>query len=229
MSARKNVKKGYTQKAYSTRRLAQMGAVQAFRQQVRGHNLAFPRMMGSMEKKNIDASLGFPAFTVGTGVLTLLNASQAGALPTNRVGRRIKMTSVLLRGQVTMAPTSTGGTPIRIIVFYDKQTNKLAPGVTDLLDANDISAKGNLGNSHRFRVLKEIVIPCVGTAGPQSAYINEYFKLAGLETEYIDGTGSGDITDITSGSLYACVFTHTSIGTATLQSDLQTRVRFVDA
>lgn len=188
----------------------------------------YARRMTSMEKKNLDSSLNFPAFATLTGSLTLLNASVAGGLPTNRVGRRINLASVLIRGAVQLAPTSTGSSPVRIIIFFDKQTNKAAPAATDLLDVDTISGKQLLANSHRFRVLRDIIVPCVGTAGPQSFYINEYIKFT-KQTEYIDGAGAGTVADITTGGLFALVYTSGGIGVAALQSGLNARVRFTDA
>lgn len=223
----KNVKGGRHQKIYNTRVASQLGGIRAFRTAVRGHNATFPRMMSSSEKKNIDSAPTIPAAATPTGVLTLLNGCIAGALPTNRVGRRITMTSFTLKANFRLASTSTGTCPVRVLIFYDKQSNKLAPGITDVLAANRVDALMNLSNSNRFSIVADEFIPCLGTGGPQSAYMSFYRKL-GLPAEYIDGTGSGDITDITSGSLYALIFANNSIATTAITGDISARVRYSD-
>lgn len=229
MSSRKNVKGGFPQKAYNSRLARGSSQIQAFRQQVRSHNATFPRRLTSFEKKNIDQTVSFPTFATATSARTTLNASQAGALPTNRVGRRIKMTSLLIRGNIQMAATSTGSTPVRVLVVYDKQTNKAAPAANEVLNADTIANTQLLANSHRFQVIMDEIVQCVGASGPQSCYINRYVKLNGLETEYIDGTGAGTSADITSGGLFCFVWTSAGIGVAALTNELVSRVRFVDA
>lgn len=190
----------------------------------------YARRMTRTEKKNIDQNVTLSGFGSATGSLTLLNACTAGGLPTNRVGRRIIMTSVMLRGRFQMAPTSTGTCSIRVIIFYDKQTNKSNPIATDLLVSDTIEALNLLANSHRFKILRDIIIPCVGTAGPQSAYLNEYIKIPRgcHEVEYVDGAGAGTVADITSGGLFALVYSDNLIGTASLSQNLNCRVRFTD-
>lgn len=187
----------------------------------------YARRMSSMEKKNIDIVPTIPAVGTTTSVITCLNPCQAGGLPTNRVGRRITMTSLLFRGRFQTAPTTTGNCPIRIIIFYDKQTNKAAPVAGDVLAADSIEQVALLANSHRFRVLRDIVIPCVGTAGPQSAYVNEYIKM-NKQVEYIDGAGAGTVADITSGGLFCMIFANDLTAVAALSQAIQCRVRFTD-
>lgn len=187
----------------------------------------------SSEKKNIDTTLNVaggqvPAFGVATGIVTCLNACTAAATPTSRVGRRICMTSVYIRGQGSLAPTSTGSESVRVIVVYDKQCNKALPGAADILVADNIQSQMLLANSHRFRVVRDILVPCVGTAGPQSFYIDEFVKLNNLETEYIDNVGAGTFADITSGGLFALIYANQGIGTASATCNLNARVRFTD-
>lgn len=188
-----------------------------------------PSYRPSLEKKNIDTTpLTTPAFATSTGSLNLINGCVANFLPTSRIGRRIHMTSVLLRGQINLSPTTTGTGPIRIMVVYDKQANKLAPAVTDIIGPDSASGVQVLANSRRFRVIRDLCVPCLGTAGPQCYYVNEYVKLK-LETEYIDGAGAGTVADITSGALYCIVWFNAAFLVASLQTALTARVRFTDA
>lgn len=195
----------------------------------RAQQLAFSRA----EKKNIDTAFTVnggqvPAFGVTTGIVTLLNGCTAAATPTSRVGRRISMHSLAIRGHVFMGATSTGSQAVRVIIFYDKQTNKTAPAATDVLSGDSVQGQMLLANSHRFRVLRDIVVPCTGTAGPQSQYIDVYLKLKGLEAEFIDGAGAGTVADVTSGGLFALVYANQNVGTASAQTNINMRLRFTD-
>lgn len=212
----------------SKRSSAASSRLSAARASVRMHNRNFvPQMQSVAEKKNIDTAVAIAAFGTSAGALTLLNGCTAAATPTSRVGRRIRMSSVLIRGYVQMAPTSTGATPFRLLVVYDKQTNKLAPAVSDILSVDAFSYPMLLANSRRFKIVLDKQFPFFGTAGPQGIEINEYVKLA-LETEFIDGAGAGTVADITSGGLFAITFTSAGIGVATLTNNIQARVRFTD-
>lgn len=189
-------------------------------------------LKSTAEKKNIDSTVTFAGLNVATGTVTVLNACTAGGLPTNRVGRRICMKSVLIKGFFSMQPTSTQSCPIRMIIVYDKQTNKAAPAAADILAADAIQNPNLLANSHRFQVIRDIIIPCIGTAGPQSVYVNEYAKI-NLETEFIDGAGAGTVADITSGGLFALAYANGTtaaggIGVAVIANNITTRVRFTD-
>lgn len=182
--------------------------------------------MTSAEKKNIDTAVGFPGIATG-GVLTCINPSQALPLPTARIGRRVTQTSIFLRGDVSLAATSTGSCAVRILVVYDKQPNKALPNITDILVTDTIGSVNALANSHRFKVLRDVLIPCLGTAGPQAGYVNEYIK-CNLETEFIDGTGAGTIADITSGALLTLVYANNNIVTQQINHNITARVRFAD-
>lgn len=180
------------------------------------------------ELKNIDTTdLNFPAFGATTGQLTLLNGCIQGSAATNRIGRRIRMVSVYLRGRILMAGTSTGSSPIRIIIFYDRQTNGAAPTATDLLTSDAISSFNNLNNNRRFQVVADITRSCIGTAGPQALYFSN-FKKIDLSTEFNTGN-AGTVADITTGSLYALCYASPGIGVASLITNLNVRVRFSDA
>lgn len=193
----------------------------------------YARRMGPAEKKNIDqlnVSLGPTAVGTTTGVVTLLNGCVTGGQPINRIGRRICMTSVLIRGRLNLAATSAGNCQARIVVFYDKQTNKAAPVATDVLANDLIESPMTLANTHRFRVLRDIVVPCLGTAGPQCHYVDEYIKLPPgcRDAEFIDGAGAGTVADITSGGLFTLVYLQNFITVAAVSQAFDTRVRFTD-
>lgn len=185
-----------------------------------------PATMG--ELKNIDTTLGVPAVGVTTGVLTLLNGTTQGTTATTRLGRRITVKSIYIRGNLTLNPTSTGFSEFRLLIVYDKQANATAPVATDILVADTINNVNNLSNSRRFVTLMDYAPEHgIGTAGPQMHQISLY-KKCNLVTEFNAGS-AGTIGDIQSGSIYALMYFNGRITVAAANANINVRVRFSDA
>lgn len=179
------------------------------------------------EKKNIDNN--FAATVVAaqaTAVVLTLNASTRGTNPTQYVGRSIRMKSLLIRWNGSMAPTSAGASGLRLVVVYDKQANAAIPATTDVFVVDQMSSPMNLANNRRFKIVMDEEIDCIGTGGPQAWNIKRYVKL-NLNTEY-NQTNGGTIADITSGSLIAYFYQAGTIITAAPTNSFYSRIRFVD-
>lgn len=183
--------------------------------------------MSPGELKNADNTITFPAAGSAAGTATLVNGLANGTTAITRIGRRVTMKSVYIRGQVQLAATSTGATPIRLMVVYDRQPNGAAMTATDILLTDAIASPNNLSNSRRFQTIIDHVVPVIGTAGPQGYYYELYKKLD-LATEYNNGS-AGTVADISTGSLVAWVWTTNQIGVASLLSNVICRVRYADA
>lgn len=149
----------------------------------------------------------------------LLNACVNGAELYQRVGRKIYMKSIHIRGFLQCISTS-GQDMARIIVFYDAQPNAAAPTIAALLqDSNAAAATTflseiNLNNRQRFKILRDhqVLLPSstlTGAVQTNTSYpetdgklqIDFFIKLKGLEAVY-NATNGGTIADITSGSIY---------------------------
>lgn len=179
------------------------------------------------ELKNIDG-LSTTAYAAGatTGLLTLLNGVDDGTTPITRIGRRITMKSLFYRAHVQMAPTTIGGAALRVLIVYDKQTNAVAPAITDIVQIDAINSQMNLANSKRFVVISDEIIPCIGTAGPQSSLTSKYVKL-NIDTEFND-VSSALVNSITTGAVYMVQWQGGGLGTAAPSNSLYWRVRFAD-
>lgn len=128
------------------------------------------------EVKSVDLS-GTPSFTQA-GTVTLLTVPVEGASFYNRIGRRIRMKSIQIKGAITpglgnaAADTATLG---RVMVLYDRQPNGALPSVADII--TDYTSAGatstttrsglNMNNRDRFVVLMDqfVVLPAVGISG----------------------------------------------------------------
>lgn len=175
------------------------------------------------ELKAFDVAQTVQTFNTA-GTFQLLNCPVNGPEIYQRVGRKIYMKSVHIRGFIYFSATTIQDL-CRIIVFYDAQPNAAAANLAALLQDSNAGAATtglseiNLANRARFKILRDFQLQtpsCSFAAGvitnvaaqdqkPQSLSIDMFIKLKGLETEF-NGTNGGTIADITSGSLYvACI------------------------
>lgn len=181
------------------------------------------------EKKEIVAALPTAAGVVNSTTFsagTLLNHTAQGTGATNRLGRKIALHSILVRYSLSLAPTSVGGSPCRILIVFDKQSNGVAPAITDILLSNDFHSPMNLNNTDRFIIIFDEMTEPVAVSGNYSVSKNLYRKL-GLEVQYKD-TSNNDITDFASGSIYAFVAQNSAVTTAAGAIASLTRIRFSD-
>ena len=186
------------------------------------------------EKKNIDV-LDTTAIVAGTTTssLFLLNGVDDGALPTNRIGRRITMTSLEIRWLGSFAATTAGSSPLRLVVVYDRQSNAVAPLATDVFQIDQISSMMNLSNGRRFKVIIDELVENVSSAGP-SGWNRKLWRdftakgtKPGLEVTF-NTASTATISSIQTGSLYAFVWQNGNLITAAPTQALYSRVRFVD-
>jgi len=156
--------------------------------------------------------------------VVLLNAIQNGAGFYNRVGSRVEMKNLHIRGVVGLSATATTGN-LRLIIVYDRQPTGALPTIATLLQsrdqtgasANGSSAEINLENRDRWQIVRDMqwYAPAgTYTAGvvTNQAYpgvsshtwdVNEFIKLKGLGVHFNSTANPVDITNIATGALYA--------------------------
>lgn len=182
------------------------------------------------EKKEIVTALPNAGGVVGSVTFsagTLLNHTAQGAGSLNRIGRKITMRSLYVRYSCSLAPTSLGGSPLRILIVYDKQSNAIAPAITDILVANDFNAVNNLNNSDRFiTIADELTKPL--SVGNNTSVAGTIYRKLGLDVIFKD-TSANDITDITTGSVYAFIAQTSAVTVVTPAVLSFCRIRFTDA
>lgn len=156
----------------------------------------------------------------------LLNGVVQGTTAETRLGRKIRMRSLDFRWSAFLGPTSTGGSPVRILIFYDKQANAALPLIASLMQANDFHAPMNLANSDRFTILRSVITEPISQNNNFSVSGHEYVVMD-LETIYNDVNG-GLITDIVTGSVFVVVSHNGQILTANGGFTFISRIRFDD-
>jgi len=172
-----------------------------------------------------------------------------GAAAFNRIGQKITLKSLRIRGSVTNAADALHGMG-RIIVVYDKQANAALPTWTEVIGA--VTSAGvasntafdglNMANRDRFIILADemLVLPGMQNAAgvitnitdfgtdknPSMYNFDRFIRLRDMECHF-NNTNGGTFADIQSGSL--SIFTCTSSTTNAFTFTFSARVRFSDA
>lgn len=181
------------------------------------------------------ASAGYAEDT--TGSVTLLNLVAQGTAVTQRVGKKIRMKGLQIRGYNANGSTSIFNDTAWLIV-YDKRPTGALPAVTDILVTANSQAMNNDANAGRFAILKRqdrvllgngSVTGAVANALTDSFAISEdcYLDLGKREVVY-KAAGTGAIGDIEQGALYLVTVGSTAAGTAAAALQVTFRMRFWD-
>lgn len=177
-----------------------------------------------VEYKCVDITMNNAPVTQGATAPTstrfmLLNGLAPGSGINNRIGRRILMKSLYVRGTV-YGPNGSKTPPfnVRMMCILDKQANGSQAQITDILRefdkagtaVTDYSTPINISNAARFSVLLDKTFTGqnystdIGS-GTQNFSVGtkpiRIYKKMNLFTQYNEGSSAG-IGDITSGALY---------------------------
>jgi len=215
------------------------------------------RPMRVGEKKGVDTALVLTpiiATTNTNGSCFVLNLIPPGTGSWNRVGRKVYLQSVRIKGSVVVSYSPAATTSnisaalIRMVLVWDKQpsggaipTFDTVFGTTDQagLEATTVLSPPKYDNMDRFKVLKDCVIDAginaVVTGGTQNFILNEepideYVKLGGRECVYSGQSATQTIADISTGALY--VYFRSTVNSSTtvpeVTSTTYARVRYSD-
>lgn len=232
-------RKSVTTKVYPTtksrvNKYTTKGAIQAYKKRTvsRPNVMLMAVQRRGSEIKAIDiANAQYNFLAAGTPpTLTLLNGIQTGAGFFNRIGARVELKSLKIRGQIFNLLTSVISM-LRMIVIYDKQPNGAAPAITEIFQSRDqtgaaatsANSEINLDQRERFVIVrdKEIYAPPVTntagvlTNGPSFPgdessgpyVINEFIPLKGMLSHYKTSSSPTTIADINTGALYVTFIT----------------------
>lgn len=214
---------------------------------------------GVAEKKGIDTALTIASVIATTntnGDCFVLNCIQPGSGSWNRIGRKVNLTSIRLRGELLHQYTDTAtfgvitGNAVRMVVVWDKQPSGAAIPAFDVVfgQTSQLGTEATLykdalrfDNMDRFTVLRDTVIDMKpplfnGAAGTQDFTFpmysfDEYIKLGGRETLFSGQSNPCTISDISTGALYVYFRAQANSGTSNqilVSANSHARLRYVD-
>jgi len=158
---------------------------------------------------------------------TLLNGIATGTDASTRIGRRVTIKSLLIRWSIRLSASTTGGSPVRILVVYDRQTNAAGAAITDVLKADEFHEPNNLSNRDRFITIFDHITEAVSVENVYSVS-GVLYKSLNLEQNFNAGTDAS-IGSISSGSILLYVAgVPSAFGGANLACQYASRVRYTD-
>jgi len=162
--------------------------------------------------------------------LILLNGIQTGTAFYNRIGSRVEMKNLQIKGNVEAGANNNDGALLRFLIIYDRQPTGALPTVADILQdrsqAGTSNTTGsssiNLDNRDRFSIIRDMCFesPVTTITGGTASFttsmsgnsrdlaINEFIKLKGLGTHFKSTANPATISDIATGALYAMFVTN---------------------
>lgn len=192
-------------------------------------SLAFQRnTVGlSTEKKNSDlsGSISVPISSnwVAPAASNTINLIAQGTADNQRIGRKITMTSFQMRW--SFGPLTTGGSPLRVLVVYDKQSNSALPATIEVLEQDDFHSPMSLGHADRYVILQSFITEPI-SLGNNLIVAGECYKKMGLDTMY--GGTTAAITSVNTGSVFIMVCQQGGILTGTPLFKYYARIRYLD-
>lgn len=167
-----------------------------------------------------------------TGTITLLNTVAQGASTSQRIGKKIALQSIQIRGNIESDAAAVFNDVANLIV-YDKRPTGALPAITAILNTATSSSFNNDINSGRFRIVRRWDEYLVGgTTLATTPYteksgigFDHFVSLKGMKTVY-KALGTGAIDDIEEGALYFVTVGNTAAGTADAQTGCGFRLRY---
>jgi len=169
-----------------------------------------------------------------TGTVTLLNGVATGTDFTDRIGRKIIMKSLYIRGVCKPEDDNIANTLARVLIVYDMQSNGAAPVVTDVLKSATSASQLNMNNRDRFKVLMDKqyavgkVLDTATQAFAGSPTIHQLKKYKRLNLEVLFNGTTNVIGSIATGSVYMITIGNQAAGLGA-EFLVSTRIRFIDA
>lgn len=145
----------------------------------------------------------------------------------NRIGRKVVWSKLLLRYHWRLGATSTGGSPCRVLIVYDKQTNAATPLIAEVLSVDGYNGYNNLNSRDRFVTLMDFMTAPISAQGEACVTGIESRKI-NLETIFNSGT-AGTVADINTGGIFMWISQTGGIATAAPEFQCRTRLRYLDA
>lgn len=177
------------------------------------------------ELKAVDTTISQVADT--TGAVTLLNGIARGDDINQRVGRRVRLASLQASIVNYVTPTTGIDQTHRCLIVYDKQSNGVAPAITDVLVSASTVAMPNLDNRQRFVILYDKLMHLNASAEPGSMVAFKISKRLPYGVQFNSGD-AGTVADIQTGGLFFITIGSVAAGGTAGTFSGRIRVRYTD-
>lgn len=184
------------------------------------------------KKKNahfVDLALANYALDT-TGSITLVPTIAQGASQSQRLGKKVLLKSVQIRGHATANSATTVADGAALLV-YDRDPTNTLPNITDILNTVHSASFNNDTNSDRFKIVRRWDFPFCGntttpSTGKEIHSFDEYVDLRNLPMQF-GNVGTGAMGDIKLGALYFVTCGTQAVGTTAANINCGFRTRFI--
>ena len=165
------------------------------------------------------------------GEVYQLNVVPQGAGTSERVGKKIMMKSLQLKG-FSYNFSNAAYNVASLMIIYDSRPTGTLPVMTDILTSSKSTAMSNDNNTKRFKILKRLQFVMNGPATAAGATANsavcvdEYLRL-NLPVVFKD-YGTGAIGDVEEGALYLVTCGEFDDLDVAAYLDVSSRLRYID-
>ncbi len=181
------------------------------------------------ELKSVTAAQASFEMSSDVPKITLLNGMQQGVTGSSRIGRRVQMKEIELRGQIT-ADASSIDTVVRVVVVYDADVQATTIEYVDLFDdAQAFLAQRKTIYMSRFRVLFDQTYHMRAQNAANTASLPiAWKKRINLPIAFNDSSG-GTVGDIESGVVYLISWGSALAAVVNPKSEFSSRISYTDA
>lgn len=165
-----------------------------------------------------------------TGSISLINTVAQGAGVSQRIGKKWRMLSCEVKGEMSSNSATLHSTNLYAVV-YDKRPTGALPAITDIYDSVSPASHQKDDNKGRFVIVKEWRNSLIGsTASPTNMTFRTLGANFSLGNKLVvnKSAGTGAIGDIEQGALYFLSMGNNAPGTGAATVTLKIRVRFAD-
>lgn len=182
-----------------------------------------------------------------TDVINLNENITTGTGPSQRVGRKITIKSIHVRGSFQGEPEAVNDTLLRVMLVLDKQCNGVGvesdpvnhPPRLEVLQQDSILGFMDLSNIDRFQIIqdefikispKNLIVAENGTPFQGSTPVEffNWYKKCNIPIEYSSTTGA--INEIKSNNIFLMIMgEYGSDAAQAMEYNIRTRIRFSDS
>lgn len=182
----------------------------------------------NVEYKYIDSSDSDTTPT--TAVTYHINQISQGDGPTNRDGAQVKMKKLVIRGGLSLHPSSPLPTKVRVILWRNVSNNSSSStGVANVLDSSDVNSLRNLNETERIKVLSDKVYSLdQDTKSKIQFKIVRGFMKYGLVNSYNKSMTAGTLGATERNPLLLTFIADQDTAGSESSHDFTSRIRFID-
>lgn len=179
------------------------------------------------------ANAAYGLTSPSTQGVTLLNPIPVGASVNQRIGKKVALKSLQMRGVIVGLQPLHFFSENTVIIVYDRKPAGALPSVTDILANDNSNSMNNDVNAPRFKIIRRWDHVLLGNivnsiTSTTAVNLDAFVDLKGLPVIY-KATGTGTIGDIETGALYLVTLgTGTAVPAAYATLQAAFRIRYSD-